>query len=125
MQDRDKLDRLYKGLQRNKALAWFGGLWLGAETVLRVPYFAKMAVGWRVVSLFGAAFLYKNIFTAYNSYTYGPVVSAYFRKNLALAKADKFEITDRKREFFEIDTSQYMNYDFHDLGHDYHAHHGP
>lgn len=38
---------------------------------------------------------------------------------------DRFEITDRKREFFNIDTSQYMNYDFHDLGHEYHAHHGP
>ena len=36
-----------------------------------------------------------------------------------------FSITDRKREFYEIDTSQYMNYNFHDLGHDYHAHHGP
>jgi hypothetical protein len=36
-----------------------------------------------------------------------------------------FSITDRKREFYEIDTSQYMNYNFHDLGHEYHAHHGP
>ena len=26
---------------------------------------------------------------------------------------------------FQIDTSQYMNYNFHDLGHEYHAHHGP
>lgn len=125
VQDRERLDRLYKSMQRNKYLAWFGGLWLGAETVLRVPYFQKMAVGWRVLSLFGTAFLYKSAFTAYNSYTYGPVVSAYFRKYLTLAKADRFDITDRKREYFDIDTSQYMNYDFKELGHDYHAHHGP
>lgn len=125
VQDRDRLDRLYRATQRNKALAWFAGAWLGVETVLRVPYFKKMALGWRMVSLFGAAYLYKNAFTAYNSYTYGPVVSAYFRKYLSLAKADRFDITDRKREFFDIDTSTYMNYDFKDLGHDYHAHHGP
>lgn len=36
-----------------------------------------------------------------------------------------FDIKDRKREFYEIDTSQYMRYDFNDLGHEYHAHHGP
>jgi len=57
--------------------------------------------------------------------TYGPVISAFFRKYNEFAKTDTFEITDRKREFYHIDTSQYMKYDFKDLGHDYHAHHGP
>ena len=47
------------------------------------------------------------------------------RKYSKVAKQDIFEITDRKREYFDIDTSSYMKYDFHDLGHDYHAHHGP
>ena len=47
------------------------------------------------------------------------------RKYQKFAKSDAFEITDRKREYFDIDTSEYMNYDFKDLGHDYHAHHGP
>jgi hypothetical protein len=65
-QDRDRLDKLYKGFQRNKALAWFGGLWLGVETVTRIPYFTKMAIGWRLVSLVGSAFLYKNVFQLYN-----------------------------------------------------------
>ena len=51
-------------------------------------------------------------------------MSAYLRKYSHLAKADKFEITDRKREYFDIDTSSYMNYDFADLGHS-HASHGP
>ena len=41
------------------------------------------------------------------------------------AKADKFAITDRKREYFEIDTSDYMSYGYKDLGHDYHVNHGP
>lgn len=106
-------------------MAWFGGAWLGLETVMRVPYFSRMAIGWKALSLFASAFAYKTMITAYCATTYGPVVSAFLRRNLDSAKADRFEITDRKREFFYIDTSSYMSYDFKDLGHDYHAHHGP
>ena len=106
-------------------MGWFAGLWLGVETAIRVPYFRRMALGWKVLSIFGSAFVYKTIFAAYNATTYGPVVSAFLRKYSDLAKADKFAITDRKREFFDIDTTQYMNYTFNDLGHEYHAHHGP
>lgn len=124
-EDRDKLDRLYRAYKRNKSLAWFGGLWLGMETVLRVPYFKTMAIGWRVASLFGTAFLYKTAFQYYNGLTNGPIISAYFRKYSQFVKSDPFDITDRKREFYDIDTSDYMNYKFEDLGHEYHAHHGP
>lgn len=125
IEERERLQNLYYGLQRNSSLAWFGGLWLGAETVLRVPCFKKMAIGWKLASLVGCGFVYKTMFSAYNAYTYGPVVSAFLRKNLTSAKSDRFEITDRKREYFDIDTSQYMSYGFNDLGHDYHAHNGP
>ena len=112
-------------MERNRQLAWFGGLWLGLETVLRVPYFKKLAFGWRAASLFASAFVYKTAFTAYNATTYGPVITAFLRKHGDQAKTDVFGITDRKREYYEIDTSQYMKYDFKDLGHDFHAHHGP
>lgn len=112
-------------MERNRKFAFWAGLWLGLETVVRVPYFKKMAVGWRVLSWFGAAWLFKSAFNACNSCTYGPLVSAFLRKYSKCAKADPFEITDRKREFFDIDTSQYMRYNFNDLGMEYHAHHGP
>jgi hypothetical protein len=125
LEDRERLDRLYKAFQRNRALAWAGGLWLGFETVTRVGYFSRMAVGWKVLSLVGTAFLYKNVFQAFNGQTYGPVLSAFFRKYGNEAKTDKFAITDRKREYFEIDTSEYMNYGYKDLGHDVHVNHGP
>ena len=125
IEDREKLQRLWYGMERNRQLAWFGGLWLGLETVLRVPYFKKLAFGWRAASLFASAFVYKTAFTAYNATTYGPVITAFLRKHGDQAKTDVFGITDRKREYYEIDTSQYMKYDFKDLGHDYHAHHGP
>ena len=36
LEDREKLDYLYKSLSRNKGLAWAAGLWLGFETVTRV-----------------------------------------------------------------------------------------
>jgi hypothetical protein len=125
IQDRERLDRLYKAYQRNKYLAWFAGMWLGVETMLRVPKIRNLAFGWKVLAVFGTGFLYKTAIAAYNGHQYGPVVSAYFRKYSEFIKPDPFQITDRKREFYEIDTSQYMNYDFKDLGHDYHANHGP
>jgi hypothetical protein len=84
-----------------------------------------MAFGWRLLSVFGTGFLFKTAFTAYNANTYGPVVSAFLRKHAEQSRTDRFDITDRKREYYEIDTSQYMNYDFKDLGHNYHANHGP
>ena len=124
-EDRERLQGIYYAMQRNNALAWFGGVWLGAETIIKCSYFRKMAPGWRFVSLVGFAALYKQAFTAYNSVTYGPIVSAFLRKYLEQAKTDKFDIVDRKREFYEIDTSQYMNYTNEDLGHEYHTSHGP
>lgn len=123
--DRDRLDRLYRAYQRNKSLAWFGGLWLGFETISRVPYFKGMAFGWKMASLIGAGFLYKTAFTFFNGQQYGPLISAYFRKYSQYVKSDPFDISDRKREYYEIDTTQYMNYDFKTMGHEYHAHHGP
>lgn len=83
-----------------------------------------MAIGWKCLSVIGTSFLFKTLFTAYNAQTYGPVVSAYLRKYAHLAKADHFEITDRKREYFYVDTSSYMNYEIEDLPHS-HVSHGP
>lgn len=125
IEDREKLDRLYKAYSRNRSLAWAAGLWLGFETVSRVAYFRGMAIGWKALSLVSSAFLYKNALQYFNGQTYGPLLSAFFRKHQGVAKADKFAITDRKREYFEIDTSDYMNYSYNDLGHDVHVHHGP
>lgn len=124
IEDREKLDRLYKAFSRNKGLAWGAGLWLGFETVTRCACFRSMAIGWKMLSIFGTGLLYKSAFQALNGQTYGPLLSAFFRKYQNAAKADTFAITDRKREYFEIDTSDYMNYNFDDL-HDAHVHHGP
>ena len=125
LEDRERLSNLYKAFYRNRGLAWGAGFWLGFETVNRVGYFKRMAVGWKALSLLGSAYLYKNVFQYYNGQTYGPLLSAFFRKYTNVSKADKFAITDRKREYFEIDTSEYMNYGYEDLGHDYHVNHGP
>ena len=84
-----------------------------------------MALGWKCLSILGVGYVLANFYQMYTGFHYGPVVSALLRKHSAKAKKDVFEITDRKREYFEIDTSQYMNYDFHDLGHEYHVNHGP
>ena len=67
LEDREKLQYFYYSLNRNHYLAWFGGLWLGAETVLKCNYFKKMAVGWRFASVVGLAFAYKTIFQSINS----------------------------------------------------------
>lgn len=125
LEDRERLERLYKGYRRNKYMAWAAGFWIGFETVVRVPYFKKMAIGWRCLSLIGTAMVAKTGFQYYNGMTYGPLMSAYFRKFSDQGKSDVFAIQDRKREYFNIDTSSYMSYENKDLGHEYHTNHGP
>ena len=126
IEDRERINQFYHGISRHQNLAWFAGLWLGVESVMRCGYFRRMAWGWRIVSVFGIGLVFKNLVSAYHAMTYGPIVSAFFRKHgHGQAKNDLFDIKDAKREYFYIDTSQYMNYDFNDLGHEYHMHHGP
>eukprot|EP00347_Sterkiella_histriomuscorum_P005532 403356254 len=125
IQDRERLQRLYDSFNRNRFLAWFTGVWVGAEVVSRMACFKKMAIGWRLLSLAGTAWSVKTAIQFYNGLHYGPLFSAYFRKYQGSAKQDLFEISDRKREYYNIDTTQYMNYTNEDLGHDYHANHGP
>lgn len=125
IEDRDRLQRLFHAVNRNFYLNWFAGVWVGAEVVSRMACFRQMAVGWRLLSLAGIALATKSALGLYQGRYYGPVLTAYFRKYEKFAKADPFEIQDRKREYFHIDTSQYMSYTNEDLGHDYHVNHGP
>jgi hypothetical protein len=85
----------------------------------------KMALGWRCLSVFGAALAFKSAMMGYSSMNYNPVIGAFFRKYSHAVKKDLFEIRDSKKEYFYIDTSQYMNYTTADLSDEYHTHHGP
>lgn len=125
LEDRDRLQRLYSAFDRNKGLAWLFGGYVGVEVVLKCKCFKNMAIGWKALSLLGTAWTVKTAIQFYNGMYYGPIFSAYFRKYNNAAKVDIFEITDRKREYFYIDTTQYMNYTNEDLGHEYHANQGP
>jgi hypothetical protein len=62
LEDREKFQNLYRSLWRNKQLAWCAGLYLALETTIRVPYFKSIALGWRVLSVFGIGFAYKTGF---------------------------------------------------------------
>merc|ERR1712195_384978 len=86
----------------------------------------KMAIGWRVCSFFAVAQVFKYAFNYNAAQSYNPLIGAYLRKYHNSAAGDAFEIQDRKREFYQIDTSQYMNYGKEDLGDMHmHANHGP
>jgi len=63
----------------------------------------------------------------YYSRNYGPLLGAYLRKYQNVSAADAWEIKDRKREFYQIDDSQYMAYTEEDMGIEVHRHanHGP
>jgi hypothetical protein len=123
--DRVKLFNLHQAMDRNQKLATFAGMWLSLETVLIAKRFKTMATGWKFLSFLGMGWLYSNIFSVYNAQYYAPICTAFFRKYRDSAKEDRFAITDRKREFYQIDTAQYMNYDFEDLTADHHMNHGP
>ena len=75
--------------------------------------------------MFLVAFAAKQAFNMWNARTYGPLIGAYLRKYDHYSAADSFDITDRKREFYQIDDSQYMNYTEDDLHDHRHVSHGP
>ena len=62
---------------------------------------------------------------AQSAANYNPVIGAYFRKYQHLIKKDLFEIQDDKRQYYYIDTSQYMNYTNAELSDEFHVDHGP
>ena len=66
VEDRERLAYLYRAFQRNRALAWAGGLWLSFETVTRVPQLNRLALGWKALAFVGTAFFYKNVFQYFN-----------------------------------------------------------
>ncbi len=103
--DRENMSRLFKAYRRTEALAALAGLFLSVEVITRAPYFKQMAYGWKFLSFVGVAVGFKQLFSAYNSQTYGPIMGAYARKYSESVKSDYFEIQDRKREFYQIDTS--------------------
>jgi len=127
--DRDNLDRLYRSVKRSQLLIGVTSAYLSFEFVYRTPRINKLGWGLRLLAFAGIQmFSEKVLFNhAYSSY-YGPLFAAYYQKYASHAKEDLFDIRDEKREYFEIDTSQYMEYDHDDLHHSgqhYHAHHGP
>ena len=123
--DRENFARLYWAQRRCSLLATAAGAFVGFEVVSRHPYFRGMAAGWRLCSLFAVGYTAKTVFNMWNARTYGPLIGAYLRKYDDFAATDSFEITDRKREFYQIDDSQYMNYTEEDLTDHRHVSHGP
>jgi hypothetical protein len=127
LKDRVGLENVYTAYKRNYLLSTFAGLWAGAEIVTRVGYFKKMAPGYRLLSFVALGLYAAEEFRYYSAgYYYMPLLCSYFKKYDKFAKEDIFDIKDEKREWFELDTSQYMSYDFKDLDHHHHnANHGP
>ena len=56
---------------------------------------------------------------------YAPTMHSLLRKYQGHSKEKLFDITDEKKAYFYIDTSQYMNYTNSDLQDEYHVEHGP
>ena len=125
IEDRNKMSHLYHTMVRNNRISWFAGSWLAFEIVTRDSYFRKLALGWKGVNCLLMAFVFKSVFMSWSSGTYGPIMGAYLRKYQDHIKTDLFHIKDAKKEYFYIDTSEYMNYNVKDLGDENHCHHGP
>ena len=124
-EDRTNFANLYWGQRRCSLLATAAGAFVGFEVISRHPYFRGMATGWRILSFVGVSYVAKTLFNKYNARTYGPLVGAYLRKYDDHATPDPFELTDRKREYYHIDDSQYMSYTMEDLTDHRHVSHGP
>ena len=91
----------------------------------RNAYLRSMALGWRALSFLGIGYLSKQFLMTLSGTMYSPLVGAYFRKYSNHIKTDLYDIKDAKKEYFYIDTSEYMNYSNASMSDEYHCHHGP
>lgn len=124
VKDRTEFDRLYWAHNRACKAAYAAGFFLSFELHTRHAFFTTMTRRNRMLSFIGVGALFASSFNQFNAARYGPLMGAYLRKYHDVSANDLFEITDRRREFFHIDTSSYMNYEHKDLPHG-HVNYGP
>ena len=78
--DRTQFDYLFKAHKRADYIVHAFSFWAAFETLQRVSQLKKLAIGWKVVSLFGIAWSYKQVGNYYTSARYNPLIGAYLRK---------------------------------------------
>ena len=124
--DRTEFEALWCAQRRVTCLGWGLGAFVAQQVITKDAWFRKMAWGWRGASAIMIAGFTKMLMCQFYGRTYGPLIGAYFRKYSDVATTDAWEIRDRKREYYQIDDSQYMAYTEEDCS-DVHRHsnHGP
>ncbi len=124
--DRTELMNLWSAQRRVTNMGWFAGLFAGVFFVTKDSWARSLAYGWRFCACAGVAAFTKMLICQYYSRTYGPLIGSYLRKYQDVGTTDAWEIRDRKREYYLIDDSQYMDYIEDDLKHMHmHSNHGP
>ena len=103
--DREEFFRVYRAHKRACGFSCFTGMWIGTEVVLKHPFFKRMALGWRFASLIGIGLSVREVLNWHHSMYHMPIMGAYLRKYQEKITPDVWTMTDRKREFYEIDTS--------------------
>ena len=63
--DRQAFDRVYKEYLRTMLMCKIAGLYGSFEMVARVPFFKKMAIGWRVTSFLVGSWALRRVAAAY------------------------------------------------------------
>ena len=122
--DRTEMQALWSAQRRVTILGWGLGFFAGASLITHCPI-RKSAYGWKVLALIGSASVVKMAVCQYYSRTYGPLIGSYLRKYQDVGASDAWEIRDRKREYYQIDDSQYMAYTEDEVDVHRHANHGP
>ena len=123
--DRCEMQALFAAQSRINSIGWFSGMFAGAFVLTHDPIVRKWAYGWRGVTFLATAALVKVAACQFYARTYGPLIGSYFRKYQDKSATDAWEIRDRKREFYQIDDTQYMAYEEKDVDIHRHANHGP
>ncbi len=124
--DRTEMMALFKAQARVSGMSTFLGLFIGASVITKDSYFKKVASGWKICTLLGCAALTNMLVCQYYGRTYGPLIGSYLRKYQNVSASDAWEIRDRKREYYQIDDSQYMAYTEETMDEVHrHSNHGP
>ena len=113
--DRDAFKKLYESYKYRSKINMVIALALSAHFHMQVPYLRKLAVGWRFLTFLGGTLTGKICLEMASSKYRGDSLSAYLKLYYRHTRNELWKIQDEKREWFEIDTSYYMNYDYEDV----------
>ena len=109
LKEREIMDKLYRNIKLDRRISTYTSFIATVITFSKYnfPMFTK---GWKAFPFLLIWYSYNYCWNLYQAHYNAPMFMALIHKHLDKAKHDLYLIKDEKREWFDIDDSEYMAY---------------